>query len=251
MKLFPLFSLASGWRPERKFVDTKLCLDKRPVNVENGEYVCDENKCSVKCDKGYDLYGRPKTVRCKQFSQFEKFPKPKIDWNKQTGVCKTCDAMQLKDDNRFDVQCDFAEKLGQNISRCTVRCLSGAKIRIGDEIQKESLVTKCKCSRGDSAGKCHWKMGSEYLDTNSAKSFSKWHCGEVMPENLTCPSSEWNANRKTLDFSADRLVGGSLVARNTWPWVARLRITTQTGARLCGGTIISKKVYKWGLKFRP
>lgn len=145
------------------------------------------------------------------------------------------------------------------------------------------LITKCRCSRQDNDGQCHWRLGEDYVDRDfSQKTFSKWNCGEVqttvlpttntpamMPNDLVCPESAVNGNRKVEDLNkfdfeffqdknnsrklttksvkylskvrvtdADRIIGGMQVDKNSWPWIARLRITTNQGALLCGGTLI-------------
>ena len=76
------------------------------------------------------------------------------------------------------------------------------------------LITKCRCSRQDNDGQCHWRLGDDYIDRDfSPKTFSKWNCGEVqttvaptttkpamMPNDLVCPESAVNGNRKVKDF---------------------------------------------------
>ena len=52
---------------------------------------------------------------------------------------------------------------------------------------------------------------------------------------LTCPAdSVRGLDRFAQLTDADRIVGGEEAVRNSWPWIARLKI----GAFLCGGTII-------------
>ena len=247
--------LAMAEQAERKFVSPKICKRRSPLDLVNGELTCTEKSCKVKCDNGFDLYGGTKTVRCKQYSKpGPEWPQQTIDWNKQAGQCKTCAELSL-DRERFEVACDLMNKLGQKIHRCKVRCVNNADIWIGADRVKKMLITKCRCTRNDNDGQCHWRLGNDYVDREfSPKTLSKWNCGEmaattsapstttlpnIMPSDLVCPESAVNGNRKVRVTDADRIIGGFEVTPNSWPWVARLRVVMSQGVLLCGGTIIS------------
>merc|ERR1711953_94057 len=59
---------------------------------------------------------------------------------------------------------------------------------------------------------------------------------DLIPDNVKC---ETKLSRRPR--AGARIVGGTIVNRNTWKWYVRLRIESGSSSYLCGGTIIGKR----------
>ena len=178
--------------------------------IKNGETQCVDKQCKLKCDDGYDVYGGTRTVKCKQHSKpGPEWPEPIIDWNKEIGACKTCSTNPIKTDSRFNVKCSLSKKGNGRIHKCMVRCNNRKHINFGSAQPRKKAVTKCMCTRNDKQNRCHWRMGSHYLDQADAPNrFSNWNCGEenqptppvtitTISENVTTPTQPTTSQATT------------------------------------------------------
>ena len=169
----------------RALVDHEICESNfGALDVQNGVVDCNGSVCALStCDEGYHKLktesGQSKKAKCVS-------NKAGLKWNKQLLQCRTCAEMNpLADNDDFDVSCNFVNKAGFRLKKCSFQCKNGQKIQPANKKKMTNLM--CKCLTTEADGQCHWRKGSTAFDMADEDDFENWYCSNSIEPPVTEP----------------------------------------------------------------